>query len=41
MLTWASFVDKQWQVQMQYTQDVKVEEGPKISGVQARVLYVY
>lgn len=41
MLTWASFVDKQWQVQLQYTQDVKVEEGPKISGVQARVLYVY
>ncbi|NTV96992.1 MAG: transporter [Thiobacillus sp.] len=41
MLTWASFVDKQWQVQMQYTQDVKVEEGPKISGLQARVLYVY
>jgi hypothetical protein len=41
MLTWASFVDKQWQVQLQYTQDVKVEEGPKISGVQARVLYAY
>lgn len=41
MLTWASFIDKQWQVQLQYTQDVKVEEGPKISGIQARVLYVY
>ena len=41
MLTWASFVDKQWQVQLQYTQDVKVEDGPKVNGVQARVLYVY
>ena len=41
MLTWASFVEKQWQVQMQYTRDVSVEEGPKISGLQARVLYVY
>lgn len=41
MLTWASFIDKQWQVQLQYTQDLKVEEGPKVSGIQARVLYVY
>ena len=41
MLTLASFVDKQWQVQLQYTQDVKVEEGPKVSGIQARVLYAY
>jgi len=41
MLTWASFVTKQWQVQLQYAQDVKVEEGPKINGVQARLLYVY
>ena len=41
MLTWASFVDKQWQVQLQYVRDLKVEEGPKISGLQARLLYVY
>ncbi|MBS0357035.1 MAG: transporter [Proteobacteria bacterium] len=41
MLTWASFLDKQWQVQLQYSQDVKIEEGPKTSAVQARVLYVY
>ena len=41
MLTWASFVDKQWQVQLQYVHDLKVEEGPKISGLQARLLYVY
>ncbi|MBS0370085.1 MAG: transporter [Proteobacteria bacterium] len=41
MLTWASFVDKQWQVQLQYSQDLKVEEGPKTSALQARVLYVY
>jgi hypothetical protein len=41
MLTWASFVDKQWQVQLQYVRDLKVEEGPKVSGLQARLLYVY
>lgn len=41
MLTWASFVDKQWQVQLQYVQDLKIEEGPKTSALQARVLYVY
>ncbi|MBS0346815.1 MAG: transporter [Proteobacteria bacterium] len=41
MLTWASFVDKQWQVQLQYSQDLKIEEGPKVSAIQARVLYVY
>ncbi|WP_079432752.1 transporter [Zoogloea sp. LCSB751] len=41
MLTWASFVDKQWQVQLQYVQDLKIEEGPKTSSLQARVLYVY
>jgi len=41
MLTWASFVDKQWQVQLQYVHDLKVEEGPKISALQARLLYVY
>jgi hypothetical protein len=41
MLTWASFVDKQWQVQLQYAQDLKIEEGPKTSSLQARVLYVY
>lgn len=41
MLTWASFIDKQWQVQLQYAQDLKVEEGPKTSALQARVLYVY
>jgi hypothetical protein len=40
MLTWASFVDKQWQVQLQYVRDLKVEEGPKVSGLQARLLYV-
>lgn len=41
MLTWASFIDKQWQVQLQYAQDLKIEEGPKTSSLQARVLYVY
>lgn len=41
MLTWASFVSKQWQVQLQYMQDLTIEEGPKIRSLQGRVLYLY
>lgn len=41
MLTWASFLDKQWQVQLQYAQDVTVHEGPKVGGLQARLLYAF
>lgn len=41
MLTWASFLNKQWQVQLQYSQDLHVEEGPKVSGAQARLLYIF
>jgi len=40
-LTWASFIAKQWQLQLQYTQDLHVENGPKIDGVQARLLYAF
>ena len=39
--TYYIIVDKQWQVQLQYVRDLKVEEGPKVSGLQARLLYAY
>jgi len=40
-LTWASFIAKQWQLQLQYQQDLRVENGPKLDGVQARLLYAF
>ncbi len=41
MVGWASFLTKQFQLQLQYTDDVHVEEGPKLRGLQARVVYAY
>ncbi len=41
MLTWASFIDKQWQVQLQYSKDLRIEEGPRIDALQARFLYAF
>jgi len=40
-LTWASFVAPTWQVQLQYSHDTRVEEGPLTHGVQARLLKVF
>lgn len=40
-LTWASFVTKQVQVQTQYSQDLHVENGPKLNMLGLRLLYAY
>lgn len=39
--TYANFVTKQVQLQFQYFRDTKVENGPKVSQLNARVLYLY
>jgi hypothetical protein len=41
MLTWASFLTKQWQLQLQYQQDLHVENTLKGHGVQGRLLYAF
>lgn len=41
MLTWASFVTKQVQLQAQYSQDLHVENGPKLNTLGLRLLYAY
>lgn len=41
VLTWASFLSKQWQLQLQYRQDLHIENGPKVGGPQARLLYLF
>jgi len=41
MATWASFLSKQWQLQLQYTQDLNVENGPKVHGLLGRLLYAF
>ncbi len=40
-LTWASFVTKQVQLQVQYSHDLKVENGPKLQTVILRGLYAF
>ena len=40
-LTWASFLTKQVQVQLHYAQDVKVENGPKLTTAGVRALYAF
>ncbi|MFU1520806.1 transporter [Vreelandella alkaliphila] len=40
-LTWARFFTKQVQGQIQYFRDINIDEGPKLSSVQLRVLYAY
>lgn len=41
MLTWASFLTKQTQLQLQYVHDLDVVNGPKTRALQARVLYAF
>jgi hypothetical protein len=36
-----SFLTPQWQVLVQYRQDFSVEDGPKLKGLQARMLYLF
>jgi hypothetical protein len=40
-LTWASFLTKQVQLQLQASQDVKVENGPKTTTLGVRALYAF
>ena len=40
-LTWASFLTKQVQLQTQYSQDIHVENGPKLNTIALRLLYAY
>lgn len=40
-LTWASFVTKQIQLQAQYSNDLKVQNGPRLQTVGLRALYLY
>lgn len=39
--TFASFVNKQTQLQLQYFTDTKVQNGPKLQQLNARLLYLY
>lgn len=41
MLTWAQQVNERVQVQLQYTRDLSVREGPQIDGVQARLALAF
>lgn len=41
ILTWASFLSPKWQLQMQYRQDFDVQDGPALTGLQTRLLYVF
>lgn len=40
-LTWASFLAPTWQLQLQYSHDTVVREGPLTRGIQARLLKVF
>jgi len=40
-LTWAQQVNERVQVQLQYTRDLSVREGPRIDGVQARLALAF
>lgn len=40
-LTWASFVAPSWQVQLQYSHDTQVKQGPLTRGIQARLVKVF
>lgn len=41
ILTWASFLAPQWQLQLQYRQDFNVKDGAEIRALQSRLLYVF
>lgn len=41
MLTWASFIAPTWQVQLQYSHDTHVKEGPLLRGIQTRLVKVF
>jgi len=41
IVTWASFLAPNWQLQLQYRQDFNVKDGPEIRGLQTRLLYVF
>lgn len=41
VLTSASFLAKQWQLQLQWRQDLNIDQGPKIQGIQTRLLYLF
>jgi hypothetical protein len=41
LLTAASFLDKQWRLQLQYAHDMQVENGPKTRTIGAQLLYAY
>jgi len=40
-LTWASFIAPTWQVQLQYSHDTQVREGPLTRGIQTRLLKIF
>ena len=40
-VTWATFVSKQVQIQLQAAQDLHVENGPKTRALTLRTLYVF
>nr|WP_315428012.1 transporter [uncultured Albidiferax sp.] len=40
-LTWASFLTKQVQLQLQYSDDLKVQNGPRLQTLGLRALYVF
>ncbi len=41
LFTWARFLSPRWQLQLQYSHDLQVENGPKTQGFQSRLLYVF
>jgi len=41
VLGWQSFLTKQVQLSLRYRQDVQTEEGPKLRGLEARLLYLF
>jgi hypothetical protein len=38
---WQKFLAKQWQLSLRYRQDVKTEQGPKVRGLETRLLYLF
>lgn len=40
-LTWASFLAPTWQLQLQYSHDTQVREGPLTRGIQTRLVKVF
>lgn len=41
VLGWQSFLTKQLQLALRYRQDVKTEQGPKLRGLETRLLYLF